>query len=97
MGAAAQFHGERSTDLHNTHVVAVVFTEQRHRTHGFCLVQGGFNGVHVPVRIHCLIGDSLNLPQLIWCQRVGVVEVKPQVAWLIHRPCLHSGRPQDLP
>ena len=96
MDTATQLHGERSADLHDAHLGAVVLAEQSHGAHRLGLLQGGLDGVHLVVAIHGAVGDLLNLVQLVLGQLLAVVEVEAQVARLVHGARLDGCRPQHL-
>ena len=96
MDTTAQLHGERAADLDDTHLGAVVLTEQGHRTHRLGLVEAGLDGVDLVVGVHRLIGDQLDPTQLVGGELLTVVEVETQVAGLVQRTCLDGGRAEHL-
>ena len=77
VGAAAEFHAEGAADFDDAHHVAVVFAEEGHCAHSFGFVQGGFDGVDLPVGVYCLVGDEFDVFQLFRGELFRVVEVEP--------------------
>lgn len=97
MGAAAQFHRERSTDLDDADLVTVVLAEQRHGPHGLGLGQIGLEGVDRVVGFDRLVRDLLDLGALSLREARTGVEVEPEVARAVQRTGLCGGGAEHLP
>ena len=77
MRAAAQFKGERPTDLDHPDLVGVLLAEERHRSHRFGLLNSSEKGIHRIIGLDGLIGDQLDLTTLIFGERALPVEIEP--------------------
>src|SRR5699024_8128148 len=96
VGAATEFDGKWSADFHYAHVIAIIFSEERHRAHGLGFFEGSLDRVDSKVRVNCLVGNQSNFFQLSIAELIGQVEVEPQVGWTVQRSWLDRCWPQIL-
>ena len=96
MRAAAQFKGERPTDLDHPDLVGVLLAEERHRSHRFGLLNSSEKGIHRIIGLDGLIGDQLDLTTLIFGECALPVEIEPQISGSIERTSLNRVGAQHL-
>ena len=89
MSATAQFHRERAADFDDANLVAVVLTEECHRTHRLGLVEIRDKCVDRVVRRHGFVGECLDVLLLGVGQRALPREVEAEVTRLVERARLH--------